>query len=121
MRKIESRPYVHYLGYVAGRTKDALYKKSQGLLWPSFYEGYGFPPIEASFHGRPVITSYKTSLPEIMRARAIYVDPYNVSDLYQALVNLKEGHVIKNDKEMKLPSWREHAEAVLDIFKTFDK
>jgi len=126
LSKIKKRAFIHYLDYVASPVKDALYFKSKALIWPSFYEGYGFPPLEAIAHKAPVIVSYKTSLPEVNKQQALYVDPYNVSDIYNNLKILTEDKEIlrqlKNSaKDFKIPQWSEQAQKLLNLFNTYRK
>ncbi|MFA6307686.1 MAG: glycosyltransferase family 1 protein [Patescibacteria group bacterium] len=126
LRKIRKKTFIHYLDYVTSPVKDALYFKSQGLIWPSFYEGYGFPPLEAIAHNTPVIVSYKTSLPEVNKHQALYVDPYNVSDIYQTLKFLTEDEKLikqlnNSAKNFKMPKWSEQAQKLLDLFNTYKK
>jgi len=123
---IKKRKYVRYLGYISGAKKDALYTLSQGLIWPSFYEGFGFPPLEATFHKVPVIVSYKTSLPEIMKNQAIYIDPYNVADIYNALTILKDDKNLRKSlkstaNNFKIPSWSEQSRKVINLFNSYKK
>ena len=124
LRDIGRRKYVRYLGYVLSPTKDALYHLSQGLIWPSFYEGFGFPPMEATWHKKPVIVSYKTSLPEIMQQQALYVDPYNISDIYQTLKALTKDEQLVKDlqnpaKKFKVPKWDKQAAKMIKLFSSF--
>ncbi|MBT4349821.1 glycosyltransferase family 4 protein [bacterium] len=121
LRSIKKRTYIKYLGFIPSPIKDALYFSSQGLIWPSFYEGFGFPPLEATFHGRPVITSYKTSLPEIMRSQALYVDPYNSAEIYQLLKSLREDKDllanIKNSSQgFFMPVWSKQVKKIIKLF-----
>ena len=53
----------------------------RSFVYPSFYEGFGFPPLEALLAGTPVITSFSSSLPEIVGQWATLVDPYDVGEL----------------------------------------
>ena len=76
---IEDR--VHVLGFVPEDHKHALMKMADLFVYPSFYEGFGFPPIEALLSGTPVITSFNSSLPEVVGDYAVLIDPYNVSEL----------------------------------------
>lgn len=126
LKKIHSRSYVHYLGYVDSPAKDALYKKSQGLIWPSFYEGFGFPPMEAAYHQIPLIVSYKTSLPETLKGQALYVDPYNISDIFHALIELTEDAKLrkqfkKSAESFSIPQWPEQAKKIMDLFNNLNK
>jgi len=126
LRQIKKRHYVHYLSYVASPLKDALYHKSQGLIWPSFYEGYGFPPMEALAHKKPIIVSYKTSLPEIVKHQALYVDPYNISDIYKSLMNLSQDKKLleqfRNSVDsFQLPTWPTQAKKIVDIFNKYKR
>lgn len=119
---IKKRSYVKYFGFIKGDIKDALYFLAQGLIWPSFYEGFGFPPLEATMHGKPVITSYKTSLPEIMQKQAMYVDPYNVSEIYQLMKILTEDKeftqkIQEQAKNFSFFKWPQQAKIIIDLFK----
>lgn len=123
---IQRRKYVRYLGYLSGPKKDAIYYLSKGLIWPSLYEGFGFPPLEATYHGVPVILSYKTSLPEIMKDQAIYIDPYNISDIYNALKLIDEDKDLREDLKDKankfnLPSWENQAKEIIKLFNSYKK
>lgn len=126
LRQIKKRNYIHYLNYVASPLKDALYHKSMGLVWPSFYEGYGFPPMEAIAHKKPVILSYKTSLPEIVKHQALYVDPYNVSDIYKALISLSRDKKLLEQfntsvSKFELPTWDKQAHKIIKVFNKYKK
>lgn len=70
-----------YIGFVGDQDKPALYKLSGLFVYPSIYEGFGFPALEAMAAGTPVITSACSSLPEVTEDAAILVDPFNVSDI----------------------------------------
>lgn len=119
MQEIKKRPYIKYLGYQKNPIKDAIYKLSYAFIWPSFYEGFGFPPLEAMAHKKPVIASYKTSLPEILKNKAIYIDPYNVYDMFQAMNMLIEDQhlylslITENNDVL---DWDQQSQKVLNIF-----
>lgn len=119
MQEIKKRPYIKYLGYQQNPIKDAIYKLSYAFIWPSFYEGFGFPPLEAMAHKKPVIASYKTSLPEILKNKAIYVDPYNVCDMFQAMNMLIEDQhlylslITENNDVL---DWEQQSQEILNIF-----
>jgi glycosyltransferase involved in cell wall biosynthesis len=64
---------------------SALYRKAIALTFPSFYEGFGLPVLEAQSLGVPVLTSNTSSLPEIAGEGALYVDPYNVEEIAKGM------------------------------------
>jgi glycosyltransferase involved in cell wall biosynthesis len=76
---------IHFLGYVDKADKPALYSLCSVFVYPSFYEGFGFPPLEAMACGAPVVTSNISSLPEVVGAAALTVDPYSVRDIAEAV------------------------------------
>lgn len=82
------RPDIRELFYVPEKHKPALYRGATAFLFPSFYEGFGLPVLEAMACGVPVITSITSSLPEVSGDAAILVDPLNVNAIAQAIQNL---------------------------------
>lgn len=71
---------------------DKAYKNCYALLYPSYFEGFGYPPIEAMKYGKPIMASNVTSIPEILGNSAIYFSPFFVSDIYKALKQLNENN-----------------------------
>ncbi|MBQ6809802.1 MAG: glycosyltransferase, partial [Firmicutes bacterium] len=67
----------------------------EALIYPSFYEGFGLPPLEAAACGAAVITSNRSSLPEIMVDAALYVDPYREEEIAHQI------YAIATDPELK--------------------
>lgn len=78
-------PRIKWLRYLSQTDKEQVYAKARVCIWPSFFEGYGFPPVEALARGVPVIVSYRTSLPQVLRDHAVYVNPYNAGELAKVL------------------------------------
>jgi glycosyltransferase involved in cell wall biosynthesis len=74
-------PNVHLPGYANDRELKALYEHAAAFILPSFYEGFGFPLLEAMQSGYPVICANTSSLPEIAGDAALYFDPRNPDDL----------------------------------------
>ncbi len=83
--KARSRDKIRFLGYVPREEKIALYNLASIFVFPSYYEGFGFPPLEAMACGTPVIASAATSLPEVVGGAGLLVDPDNQADLIGAL------------------------------------
>ncbi len=86
------RPYVHLLGFCDDADLPALYRQAALLAFPSLYEGFGFPPLEAMACGTPVVASTASSVPEVVGDAGLLVDPLDVpawtAALAQALDDL---------------------------------
>ena len=80
---------IKYIGYQSDQRVKSLYKGCKAFLFPSFYEGFGIPPLEAMSVGAPIIISNTSSLPEIYGNSAAYIDPYN-SDIRLSKIDLPE-------------------------------
>ncbi|PSR23961.1 MAG: glycosyltransferase family 1 protein [Sulfobacillus acidophilus] len=76
---------VRHVGYVRQSILELLYLGAQALVYPSLYEGFGVPIVEAMAHGTPVITSNCSSMPEVSGHAALIVDPTNVADIKAAM------------------------------------
>lgn len=76
---------IKYIGYVAPEHKPAVIKLAKALVYPSFYEGFGFQPLEAMALGTPVIASRLTSLPEVVADSGLLINPYSADDITEAL------------------------------------
>ncbi len=79
------RNKIHTIGCIAEEEKSALYAAADLFVYPSFYEGFGFPPLEAMLAGTPAVVSFNSSLPEVVGQWATMVDPYNTSQLASVL------------------------------------
>lgn len=75
---------VHYYGYVTPGQKVTALQNAQALFYPSIYEGFGLPPLEALSLHVPVVASHTGALPEVLGNAAYYVDPYSMPDLVEA-------------------------------------
>jgi glycosyltransferase involved in cell wall biosynthesis len=79
------------VGPVPDRLRDALYRRALALVFPSLYEGFGFPVLEAMRRGLPVITGAVASLPEVAGEAALYVeDPHDVPALAEAIERVRD-------------------------------
>lgn len=90
-RLLAASPYrndILVLGYVHENHKPALYRGAAVFVFPSFYEGFGLPVLEAMASGTPVLTSTTSAMPEVAGEAALFVDPFNVHDLTSALAEL---------------------------------
>lgn len=116
------RDHIKFLGYIANDDKPALYALSNLFVFSSFYEGFGFPIIEAMKMGTPVIASNRSSLPEIAKNAAYLINPNNVSDLSSAIKLLLENNqlyaeYLKRGKEIASKyTWENSAKEHLSLF-----
>jgi len=108
---------VNYIGYVDAFDKPALYRLSSLFVYPSLYEGFGFPVLEAMISGVPVITSNRSSLPEIASEKVILVNPHNLFELKNAMVDnfrkKEENHFVVED--FAKFNWEEMAKDFLEM------
>lgn len=74
-----------FTGYIADSELAALYEKAALYVFPSSYEGFGLPPLEAQAHGLPVAASNLSCLPEVLQDSAVYFNPYNEQDMIQQI------------------------------------
>ncbi|OGY81843.1 MAG: hypothetical protein A3F54_04710 [Candidatus Kerfeldbacteria bacterium RIFCSPHIGHO2_12_FULL_48_17] len=77
-----------FLGYIPEEEKAALYRQALIFCYPSFYEGFGFPPLEAGLEGTASVVSAVSALPEVMGDSAVLVDPYNMRDITYGIMTL---------------------------------
>jgi glycosyltransferase involved in cell wall biosynthesis len=116
------RENVEFLGNVSDKELPDLYRRASLLVFPSFYEGYGFPPLEAMACGCPVVVSHVASLPEVCGDAAYYVDPYSIESIaegmYQMLTNetLRQSLINKGLERAKRLTWERSAQEHIRIF-----
>ncbi len=77
--------HVRFFGFVPDQTLAALYRLADVFVFPSLYEGFGLPPLEAMASGTPVITSNVSSLPEVVGDAALMIDPYEPEAIADAI------------------------------------
>jgi glycosyltransferase involved in cell wall biosynthesis len=90
-------PRVHFTGYVPDEHLPALYAGSLALVYPSLYEGFGLPPLEAMACGTPVVTSASTSLPEVVGDAAILVDAGDTRSIADGMIRIVSSRALRED------------------------
>lgn len=88
---------VDFLGHVEEKQLPALYQNAVALIFPSLFEGFGIPIIEAMACGCPVVCSNTTSLPEIGGNAVYYFDPKNTDEITDAMIKLMEDRMLRRD------------------------
>lgn len=113
---------VVYLGYIPTEDLAVLYSTAELFVYPSFYEGFGLPPLEAMSCGCPVVVSNATSLPEVCGDAVAYVDPYCVDDISRVISELLNDKGLRDSlsarglKRAELFSWEKSAAQHLKVF-----
>ncbi len=85
VHRLKLHKHVRFLGFVPDKTLAALYRLASVFVFPSLYEGFGLPPLEAMASGTPVITSNVSSLPEVVGDAALLIDPYEPESIAEAM------------------------------------
>jgi glycosyltransferase involved in cell wall biosynthesis len=113
---------IYRLGYTGREDMPALYRLAEVFVYPSIYEGYGLPVLEAMACGTPTITSTVSSMPEIIGDAGILVSPDNAVELSAAMLELLGNPQLaaeltqKSQKRALGFSWRKTAEQTLQIY-----
>jgi glycosyltransferase involved in cell wall biosynthesis len=118
-KKIENPSHVTVLGFVDEADLPALYSSSTVFCYPSLYEGFGFPVLEAMACGTPVVTSNISSLPEVTGDAAVLVDPLSIEAIRSGIdqsLELSENMIKKGIRQAKKFSWDNTATQVMSIY-----
>ena len=113
---------VRFLGFVPIEVLRIFYDLAKVFIFPSLYEGFGLPPLEAMVHGTPVITSNTSSLPEVVGNAAVLVNPENVFEIMRALHRvlvdqpLREKMKRRSVEQSQRFSWESSARRVLQVY-----
>jgi len=116
-------PYVRFIGFMPEETLAVMYRLAGVFVFPSLYEGFGLPPLEAMASGTPVVTSNVSALPEVAGDAALLVDPYDpvaIADaIHDVLTNdsLRSRLCQKGRQRASQFSWEASARRVRDIYR----
>ncbi len=125
-RDWRSSPYqgrIRFLGYVSAEEKEILYSRAAVFVYPSFYEGFGFPPLEAMAYGVPIVCSNVSSLPEVVADAGIMINPDKPEEIAEAIgivlkdKKLRESLVALGYARAEMFSWKKAAGEYLEFFK----
>jgi len=115
--------HVRFLGYLKDDTLTVLYRLASVFVFPSLYEGFGLPPLEAMASGTPVVTSNVSSLPEVTGDAAVLVDPYDVDSIVDGIrrilddPRLAEELRVKGLKRAREFSWERSVEKTQRVYR----
>ena len=116
---------VKFLDYVERETLPMILNQAHALIFPSLWEGFGFPILEAIACGTPVITSNLSSLPEVAGDAALYVDPYDVKQIVEAMNTISKDNQLRKQlvklglERAKEFSWQKTAQQTLQVIEQF--
>lgn len=112
------REDVRFLGFVPHNVLRVFYARARAFVFPSLYEGFGLPPLEAMAHGTPVVTSNVSSLPEVVGNAAVLVNPENVFEIAKGIVqaltdeSLRRELIHRGHEQVQRYSWERSAQLV---------
>ncbi len=118
------RHHIHHLNYLSERQVQALYTQADVFVYPSFYEGFGLPVLEAMTLGAPVVTSNVSSLPEVAGDAALYANPNAPDELAEQIWRLIDCSILRQDliargqAQAAKFSWRRTAEETLKAYRS---
>lgn len=122
MEVLDIQKEVIFVGYVSEDDLTKYYNAADLFVFPSLYEGFGLPPLEAMACGTPVITSNLTSLPEVVGDSAITIDPYDVNAFAEAMYSLlteeslRKEMISKGLKRAQLFNWEKSAKETRQVY-----
>ena len=111
-----------FMGQIEDERLIELYRRSSLFVFPSLYEGFGLPPLEAMACGCPVVVSNVSALPEICGDAAYYINPYNIDSIAEGIYkvlddkDLREELIKKGLERAKIFSWDKSAREHLEVF-----
>ncbi len=123
---LKLQEHVRFLGRVTDLELITLYSMADVFAFPSLFEGFGIPPLEAMACGAPVITSNTSALPEIVGDAALLVNPHDSDDIAQAIIRVLNDDTLRDDlrtrgyRRAKQYTWKAAAQKMLHIYKQLD-
>jgi glycosyltransferase involved in cell wall biosynthesis len=114
---------VRLVGYVPDEDLPTLYRRAAVFVYPSLYEGFGLPPLEAMACGTPVVTSNISSIPEVVGEAAMLIDPYNTAEIAQAMASVLTNQGLRDTLRTsglvrsRLFNWDKTARETLSLYR----
>ena len=110
-------------GYITDDELPYLYNGAECFVFPSLYEGFGLPPLEAMACGTPVVSANTSCLPEVLGDAAIYFDPLNIEEMAKVMAEVGRNYSLKRElkakgiKQARLYSFDRMAEETLAVYR----
>lgn len=115
---------IRFLGFIPDENLSTIYQAASCLVYPSLFEGFGLPPIEAMACGLPVISSHRGALKEVVEDAGIIINPESVEDIKQALIKVENNPqllstlVVKAQKNADRFHWKLAAQQLVDVYQS---
>jgi glycosyltransferase involved in cell wall biosynthesis len=122
VHRFQLHQQVRFLGFVPDATLAALYRLASVFVFPSLYEGFGLPPLEAMAAGAPVITSNVSSLPEVVGDAALLIDPLDAGAIADAMARvltdaaLRASLIARGHMRVKAFSWTRSVARIRQVY-----
>jgi len=123
LKRAKENKHIEFKTNISDDELVKIYNHAALFIFPSFYEGFGLPPLEAMACGTPVIVSNLSSIPEVCGDAAVYVDPYNIEDIKEKILmvlqnsKLQQELIGKGLEHVKQFTWERAAEEHIKVFK----
>jgi len=101
LTNLKNKNYIHIFENISDNDLVYFYSGAQSFCYPSLYEGFGIPVLEAMSYGLPIITSNTSSLPEVGGNAAYYVNPENINKLSQAIEKISNNEILRREMSKK--------------------
>ena len=111
-----------WTGYLERRNVLEILKRADFMIYPSFYEGFGLPVLEAMTVGVPVICSHAASIPEVAGDAGIYFDPFSIKDMATCIARVSKNQLLRQElrekgfKNLDRFSWRKTATQTVAVY-----
>lgn len=122
IKELKAEKFVNLAGFVPDEELAVIYKQAEMLVFPSFWEGFGLPGLEAMGSGLPVIAAQASCLPEIYGQAALYFDPLNEKELAEKIQLIRNNDKLRQDlikkgfDQVKKYSWEKMAKETLKVY-----
>jgi glycosyltransferase involved in cell wall biosynthesis len=114
---------ITFTGFVSDEELRALYQGARALVFPSLYEGFGLPALEAMTYGTPVLSSNVSSLPEVVGDAGLLVDPLSTEAIVEAMYalwtdsSLRDALVSRGFRQAQRFTWERTAQRTLEVYR----
>jgi len=120
---VKENPNIVFTGYVTDKELAGLYKNARLFVFPSLYEGFGIPPLEAMACNCPTVVSNATSIPEVCGKASYYVDPASIDSIAKGIYEVLNNEQLQNElrqkgaERIKVFNWQDSAKKIAQIIK----